>query len=256
MVTAESVCRDCAFMGLRNRDGNLVEATARWREMPPGVGVRNDGAEIMPLCLMGRRNFQADYDRLKDSDAAQTVNGFLSSSASDVQGVLILMLDEPQQCDDWDRHREGTAPKEHRAMLDRKWQIQQEDNQNWWNRAFAAVAILVSMITIGVGAYVSFKAAEIQRDGPPAISSRELIRGLIAGKIPPLLIPSDISKCSVTLVEQNLSRVDCDSEILRRIAGGAEGPSRRLFIVNTATGEVSPGNTSTRLLWDAAGGKP
>jgi hypothetical protein len=130
---AEHLCRDCGLMGLRHNNGDLVEAYPGYRRQPTPY-MRD--LQMVPVCLMGIRNFKEDYDQqvaghreANRDPLVQVVAQQLGERPNaEMDRILAIndVLNEPQRCIEWDKYREGTTPKEHRAMLDRKWMLDRE----------------------------------------------------------------------------------------------------------------------------------
>jgi len=140
-------CDGCAFLALRRKgDLAVIEAAPGFRLTPRDT----EDYYVRPICIMGRRDFSADF---RDVDrmyaAAQTPNrsGTPVGAAERAGAVVSTLITIDRPCNDFEKYIEGVGPREHREMLDRKWRLEREQE---WRAADRAVQKDIARISVDV----------------------------------------------------------------------------------------------------------
>jgi hypothetical protein len=121
-------CADCGFLAVRNiYSRGLEEAEKTFRDtgaQPTTVTHNTDGTLIIigsyedePLCFMQACNLKKEFYKPLNSSVP-------------------IVLHEDRECDEFTEWQQGSSPKEHREMMDRKemlkWQADREDADKKW----------------------------------------------------------------------------------------------------------------------------
>ena len=150
-------CQDCGFLAPRNRQTReLVEVEGdvrhernslrniRTDHVIPGTGNLPTIYEIVPVCFMQIANFAEEMVGVQEAAAA---------------------ISKERDCQAFTPWRQGSTPKEHREMLDRKWMLQREDTRDSEARRMRQFEFIVALI----GGILIVIAAFIERGGQPTI---------------------------------------------------------------------------------------
>ncbi len=146
-------CADCGFLTARNlQTRQLEEAEAIFRDKGKpaiihdkdsllGMGSRHEGE---PLC------FAQAYD-LRSEFMAHTLKNNPKYTTSDNQSIYAV-IHEARKCKCFVSWQQGFTPKEHREMIDRKW----EKRQNTIFRIIEIVVIAgITILAVFVGAWIT-----------------------------------------------------------------------------------------------------
>ena len=108
---ASRTCLGCGLLGSRDSTGEVVEALPSYRDVPSGGS--NNRPSIIPVCIMGHRNFTAEYKAAR--------NGLYGThgASTDTVAMLAVFAVPQDDCPDWCEYMEGLPPKERREMIDR-----------------------------------------------------------------------------------------------------------------------------------------
>ena len=109
-------CSECGFLAVRNTESHeLEEADETFREK--GIipltghaeGRPRSRHEPLPLCFARCHDLQEEFKNVPGEDKA-------------VPGGVHRVIIKERQCDAFTEWQQGFTPKEHREMIDRRWE--------------------------------------------------------------------------------------------------------------------------------------
>lgn len=135
-------CADCGFLAIKNLDTRqLCEAEQDYRDKGQGIEVYiREGANVhsvyenKPICFARAYNLIEEYGGVSKNYRADFV---------------YYLVTKVRDCDDFIDWYQGSSPKEHREMLDRKLELKRlEMQENRHNREEWARYIFLCIVTI------------------------------------------------------------------------------------------------------------
>lgn len=194
-------CADCGFLTLWRETASGQYGELRWQErqsgIPNDVIVIADNAtpyppkvsqlydfgtfqtfrrENWPTCFVNAlpiTNEMQDADTwnqtsIPDEGAIYGESGHLgkyrSLIASQLAGRFRHVINAERVCGDFLQWLQGSTPKEHREMLDRRESRRQQQRQDWWNLGIALLGVIVAVIGIIISAAINWQAAQVAAD--------------------------------------------------------------------------------------------
>ena len=119
----EVQCRDCGFLALAKRyEGTLVEATNDYRHSgtPTPSGQNIEDVLSRPICFMRKLDMRAEFEAVLKKPVSEEESRGIKNPNPD---QVLPIIERSRRCDDgFTPWQLGFSPKEHREMLDRKWE--------------------------------------------------------------------------------------------------------------------------------------
>ncbi len=138
---AERNCVDCGYLAIRDvQSGLLVEVEDSIRSK----GLINAGGyqgwlQKYPTCFVRAANLQDEW--------AHEVHAGQASNAPPAVSVQAVIQKPDRNCESWVEWQQGFSPKEHREMLDRRWERK-------WRLIELGVLALIGGAFTALGAWI------------------------------------------------------------------------------------------------------
>jgi hypothetical protein len=151
-------CSECGFLTLRDRiSGKLVEVIDDYRVSGKCPEFTNYDIHNYPIC------FVMAYDLMPEVENAAQKQ--FKDGSDDWSKYVVKVIQDDRSCPKkgglygFTKYYQGFTPKEHREMLDKQWQLDQEERRRIsdrnWHITEAVILALVGAIIALVSAFIS-----------------------------------------------------------------------------------------------------
>lgn len=146
-------CADCGFISVRGvANGELLEADDEYRRFAKILTINPFGNEFRPRHTQFPICF-AMIDLREELDKER-------QNGNDDKGCTWNVIHKDRNCGEFTKWRQGLNPKEHREMLDRQWQLEQEEKRRKTDRNWHFMELAITLV---VGAVIALVAALVGR---------------------------------------------------------------------------------------------
>ena len=135
-------CANCGYLASRNNESRILEET---EQITRDEGIPSNNHEP-PICFVQAKGLWNEGGVKYGIVTSETVPNIQST------------VQKERDCGEFTTWHQGFVPREHREMLDRQWQLEQEEKRRKSDRIWHFVELGITLI---VGAIIALVSAHI-----------------------------------------------------------------------------------------------